>query len=64
MPPGHISKLTAQAAADRLAAEGPNLPRPESRTLVRIISELLREPMFALLLGAGAIYLMLGDLKR
>jgi Ca2+-transporting ATPase len=57
--------LTAQEAATRLAAQGPNvLPRPESRTLVRIVTEILREPMFSLLLGAGAVYLLLGDLKE
>jgi P-type Ca2+ transporter type 2C len=57
--------LTAQEAARRLAAEGPNLlPRPESRDLLRIVREILREPMFALLLGAGVIYLLLGDLKE
>ena len=49
--------LTAQEAARRLAAEGPNLlPRPESRNLLRIVVEILREPMFGLLLGAGVIY--------
>jgi Ca2+-transporting ATPase len=59
------SGLTTQEASDRLAAEGPNLlPRPESRTLFRIVGEILREPMFALLLGAGAVYLLLGDLKE
>jgi Ca2+-transporting ATPase len=57
--------LTTQEAAARLTAEGPNLlPRPESRTLFRIVGEVLREPMFALLLGAGAVYLLLGDLKE
>jgi len=57
--------LTAREVAERLAAEGPNLlPRPESRNLIGIISEILREPMFALLLGAGAVYLLLGDLKE
>ena len=57
--------LTAQEAARRLAAEGPNLlPRPESRNLLRIVVEILREPMFGLLLGAGVIYLVLGDLKE
>jgi Ca2+-transporting ATPase len=57
--------LSKQEAAARLAAEGPNvLPRPESRTFLRIVAEILREPMFALLLGAGAVYLLLGDLKE
>src|SRR5579883_1992340 len=54
--------LTARQAAERLAAEGPNLlPRPEHRSFLRIVAEILREPMFALLLGAGGIYLLLGD---
>ena len=57
--------LSSQEASARLAAEGRNvLPRPESRTLLRIVGEVLREPMFGLLLGAGAVYLLLGDLKE
>ena len=32
--------------------------------MLQIVVEILREPMFALLLGAGAIYLLLGDLKE
>jgi P-type Ca2+ transporter type 2C len=64
-PPSGPGGLTAREAAERLAAEGPNaLPRPESRDLLRIVGEILREPMFALLLGAGGIYLLLGDLKE
>ena len=48
----------------RLKTEGYNeLPRSERRTPMRIILEILREPMLALLLGGGAIYLALGDLK-
>ncbi len=57
--------LTARQAAERLATEGPNvLPRSESRSFFRIAIETVREPMFALLLSAGAIYLVLGDLKE
>ncbi|HWB50664.1 MAG TPA: cation-translocating P-type ATPase [Stellaceae bacterium] len=57
--------LTKAEAAARLAAEGANLlPRPESRSFFRIVGEVLREPMFALLLGAGAVYVALGDLKE
>jgi Ca2+-transporting ATPase len=52
---------TAEAQA-RLAREGPNeLPRGDRRTLWRIVFEVLREPMLALLLAAGAIYLALGN---
>ena len=49
----------------RLRTEGYNeLPRGERRTPLRIVLEVLREPMLALLLGGGAIYLVLGDLKE
>ncbi|AMN38511.1 cation-translocating P-type ATPase [Rhodoplanes sp. Z2-YC6860] len=52
-------------AASRLKIEGFNeLPRPDRRTALRIALEVLREPMLALLLGAGLIYLVLGDLKE
>jgi Ca2+-transporting ATPase len=52
-------------ARARLKAEGYNeLPRPDRRTPLHIILEVLREPMMALLIGGGVIYLMLGDLKE
>ena len=54
--------LTASDAAERLRQEGPNeLPRRGRRNLPRILRDVLAEPMFALLLGAGVIYLLLGD---
>ena len=57
--------LTEAQAQARLHAEGFNdLPRTEHRTFLRIIGDVLREPMFALLLGAGVIYLVLGDLTE
>jgi Ca2+-transporting ATPase len=57
-----VTGLTAPVAAERLRAEGPNeLPRPPRRTPLRIVIEVVREPMFGLLLAAGAIYLALGD---
>jgi P-type Ca2+ transporter type 2C len=57
--------LSEQKAAARLKAEGPNtLPQADRRTFGRIVLEILREPMFALLLGAAAIYLVLGDLSE
>ncbi|MFZ1101417.1 MAG: cation-translocating P-type ATPase [Hyphomicrobiaceae bacterium] len=59
---GGLSEADAQA---RLKAEGYNeLPRPDRRTPLRIIGEVIREPMLALLLGGGVIYLLLGDLKE
>ncbi len=59
-----IRGLGEAEAKARLKAEGYNeLPRPDRRTPLRIILEVVREPMLALLLGGGAIYLVLGDLK-
>jgi Ca2+-transporting ATPase len=57
-----IGGLTESDAQARLKADGYNeLPRPGRRTPFRIVFEVLREPMMALLLGGGVIYLALGD---
>jgi P-type Ca2+ transporter type 2C len=57
-----LSEADAQA---RLKTEGYNeLPRTDRRTPLHIILEVLREPMLALLIGGGLIYLILGDLKE
>ncbi|CAN7577325.1 cation-translocating P-type ATPase [Mesorhizobium amorphae] len=57
-----LSEVEAQA---RLVAEGFNeLPRSRRRTPLRIAFEVMREPMLALLLGGGAVYLLLGDLQE
>jgi P-type Ca2+ transporter type 2C len=56
---GGLTELEAQA---RLKTEGYNeIPRPGRRTPFRIVFEVVREPMMALLLGGGVIYLALGD---
>jgi P-type Ca2+ transporter type 2C len=63
--PASIRGLSEADAQTRLKSEGFNeLPRPDRRTPLRIVLEVLREPMLALLLGGGAIYLALGDLKE
>lgn len=66
--PSSLVSLRGLSEADaqvRLRTEGHNeLPRRERRTLLRIILEVLREPMLALLLGGGVIYLVLGELKE
>src|SRR3954447_9955495 len=60
-----LTGLGESEAQARLAAEGPNeLPQPDRRTPLRIVMEVLREPMFALLIGGGVIYLLLGDVKE
>jgi Ca2+-transporting ATPase len=54
--------LTNEEAAARFLADGPNeLPHAGQRRLSRILRDVLTEPMFALLLGSGVIYLILGD---
>jgi Ca2+-transporting ATPase len=54
--------LTEVEAAWRLRTEGANeLPRAHRRGLIRIVLEIMREPMFALLLGSGLVYFALGD---
>src|SRR5215470_5525059 len=57
--------LSEQQAQRTLALEGFNdLPAADRRGLGRIVADVLREPMFALLLGAGLLYLLLGDLAE
>lgn len=54
--------LDANFARKRLHKEGPNeLGLSQRRTLADILLEVVREPMFLLLLGAGAIYFAMGD---
>ena len=61
--PAPIIGLSIEEAAARLHAEGLNeLPQAKRRTPLRITLEVIREPMFALLIGAGIVYLLLGDL--
>ena len=63
--PAAISGLSDAEVKRRQSSEGFNeLPRPDQRTTLRIILEVLREPMLALLLGGGVVYLLLGDLKE
>src|SRR5579864_6038317 len=60
-----VQGLSESEAAARLRSEGPNeLSRTGQRTLLRIVADVFREPMFALLVGAGVVYLLLGDLAE
>jgi Ca2+-transporting ATPase len=57
--------LSQAEAAARLAAEGPNqLPQEERRTLLRVLLEVVREPMFVLLLASAGLYLGFGDWRE
>jgi Ca2+-transporting ATPase len=54
--------LTEREALARLAADGPNaLPGKGRRSFLLLLKEVLEEPMLLLLLGAGLIYMVLGD---
>jgi P-type Ca2+ transporter type 2C len=56
--------LTNAASAEMLAREGFNeLPSAGRRTSLRIVIDVLREPMLALLIGGGLVYLALGDVN-
>ncbi len=60
--PSCLRGLSQAVAQARLRAEGPNeLPATGQRNMLAIALEVLREPMFLLLVAAGAIYLLLGD---
>lgn len=57
--------LSSREAAIRLHRDGPNtLPQPERRGRLAIALRVLREPMLLLLIGAAAVYLLLGDLTE
>ena len=61
-PADATAGLTAAEVAQRLRNDGFNeLPSGDRRRLWIIATDVLREPMFALLLACGAIYLLLGD---
>ena len=56
--------LTTPEAERRLAEAGYNeLAPPRARRMHEIAAEILREPMFLLLIAAGIIYLLLGSLE-
>ncbi len=60
--PSQPTGLDEQEAARRLQADGYNeLPRQGRRGIPRILLDVVRDPMLAMLLGAGFIYMVLGD---
>ncbi len=57
--------LSSADAARRLVADGPNaLATSERRTALRLAREVVREPMFVLLLVAGGLYVAFGDVQE
>ena len=59
------SGLSHELAAQQLAQDGPNqIPSGQHRNLWRRITDLLKEPMLALLVAAVAIYMLLGNFNE
>ncbi len=60
----NLTGLSEEAALRKLKQEGYNeLPSQKRQSLLTIVFNVLKEPMFLLLLGAGSIYLLLGEPK-
>lgn len=68
MAPQQTNRSTGLSEAEaktRLSEDGPNeLPPAKRRTAFRIVLDVLREPMLALLIGGGVVYLALGDVNE
>jgi len=57
-----LQGLTEQQALEQLAVDGFNeLPGTKKRTFWHILFEVIREPMFLMLIACGLLYLLLGD---
>jgi Ca2+-transporting ATPase len=60
-----LQGLTDEEVMERLASDGYNeLPSTEKRTIFHILFEVIREPMFLLLIACGGLYLILGDVQE
>jgi len=60
-----LNGLSEQEVTERLAHNGYNeLPSTKNRTIFHTAYDVVREPMFLLLIAAGVLYLVLGDLEE
>ena len=60
-----INGLSQEEVALKISKEGYNeLPSTDKRSVLTIVMEVVREPMFLLLIACGIIYLVLGDLQE
>ncbi len=61
----NLKGLSEAEAAERLRNEGYNeLPSEKQRSIFSIAFEIIREPMFLMLVACGILYLVLGDLEE
>jgi Ca2+-transporting ATPase len=59
---GGLSGLSVESARDRLESDGPNeIPTQNNRNLFAIVFDVVREPMFIMLVAAGSLYLLMGE---
>jgi Ca2+-transporting ATPase len=60
-----VTGLTDREAEGKIQIEGYNeLPTAPRRELLRIVIEVIREPMFLLLMASGILYFILGDVSE
>ena len=60
-----IRGLSEEEAAQRLKQDGYNeIPSSRKRSIFKIAFDVVREPMFLLLIACGSIYLLLGDTEE
>jgi Ca2+-transporting ATPase len=60
-----LQGLTEEEVLERLAQDGANeLPSAKKRTFLHIFLEVVREPMFLMLIACGVLYLFLGDTEE
>src|SRR5512136_2317366 len=60
-----LKGLSIEEAASRLSSEGYNeLPLAKKKSVFTILFEIVKEPMFLLLIACGVLYLLLGDFKE
>lgn len=61
----NIQGLSEQEVLERLAQDGYNeLPITKKRSIFHLVWEVIREPMFILLIVCGLLYLILGDIQE
>jgi Ca2+-transporting ATPase len=61
----NLEGLSDEEVLENLATDGYNeLPIARKRSFIKIVFEVIREPMFLLLIACGVLYLFLGDLEE
>ncbi len=61
----NITGLSSKKATERLKKEGYNeIPSAKRRNIIHIFLDVMREPMFLLLVAGGIIYFILGNAKE